>query len=447
MKLITRKRSEQDLEGLARRAYDVADDAAGPAAKALAAANSPAAADLAATAVGTVLVVPEVDKVATRDAAEGPARLAGDQALALRRALAEVRAAREREAVAEAARAVELVRFIDAGGVNVRPPTFAGANFVQRWRDLAVGRIGFAEQLAGVTDTTLDPLAAEVAALLDRVGESKPRPLRLRRFSLTGAAASRPETRLVVPEGFKLLGGGARVNGGDNLLTASHPEDARTWVARSKDHVGVSPASITVTVIALEDPDDAYEVQIRELTGAVSQHPAASVVVADGFVMTGGGARVNFSGEGNLLTASFPADHRTWIATSKDHVRQDFCTITAFAIGLRSRRGDVLRTTIRIHSGVSSTRPTAESRLPPGFVLVGGGARDNFQEPGNLLVASIPGEGDRWTAAGQLVTHVSPATVTAHAIGLADAVLVVDPPPEPVIGDPPSPPGDPPTNG
>lgn len=431
MKLITRKRSEQALSTLALRAFDVPADAVGPAADALGAGNSAAAADLPRSAVGTVLVVPEVEKIDTRAAAEGPIRLAGDQALALRRALAEVRAAHEREAAAESARAAALLRFVDVGGINRRPVNFGNGDYVGRIRDGAVSQITNAEQRTAQLDPLLDPLALELERLAGLVGESPVRPLRLRRFTRTSGLANRPEVRLEVPEGFKILGGGARVNSPNNLLVASHPDGDRAWVARSRDHDTrregspqfPGPATLTVTVIALEDPGNDYEVRIVESTGAEAQHPSATVAVEAGFVMTGGGARANFTGAGSLLTGSYPGDHRTWVAASKDHFIKDVATVTAFAIGLRSRRGDLLRTTFRSHTSVIANAPLVKVELPPGFALVGGGARDNWRVAGNLLTASAPGEGDSWFATGQELASFDATSVTVHAIGLADAVL------------------------
>ena len=51
--------------------------------------------------------------------------------------------------------------------------------------------------------------------------------------------------------------------------------------------------------------------------------------------MVGGGARVNYTGEGNLLTASYPLDSTTWKASAKDHIRNDPATIDVCALGIK----------------------------------------------------------------------------------------------------------------
>ena len=51
--------------------------------------------------------------------------------------------------------------------------------------------------------------------------------------------------------------------------------------------------------------------------------------------MVAGGARVNYAGAGNLLTASYPLDSNTWKAGSKDHLGSDPATIDVHALGIK----------------------------------------------------------------------------------------------------------------
>jgi hypothetical protein len=53
-----------------------------------------------------------------------------------------------------------------------------------------------------------------------------------------------------------------------------------------------------------------------------------------GWVLSGGGALDDWTGDGNLLTGSFPQGHG-WIAAGKDHKISSPAAITAYAIGLR----------------------------------------------------------------------------------------------------------------
>lgn len=87
-------------------------------------------------------------------------------------------------------------------------------------------------------------------------------------LSVTSDVRNQPEARVVVPEGYKLLCGGALDNwkGVGNLLTASFPESDNTWRASGKDHgkdgKGADPASISAFAPAVYDPDDIWEVRI-----------------------------------------------------------------------------------------------------------------------------------------------------------------------------------------
>ena len=54
----------------------------------------------------------------------------------------------------------------------------------------------------------------------------------------------------------------------------------------------------------------------------VANHRRQTFVLPD-LRLTGAGARVNWSGVGSLLTASFPQDRRTVIAEGKDHIQVD----------------------------------------------------------------------------------------------------------------------------
>ena len=63
-----------------------------------------------------------------------------------------------------------------------------------------------------------------------------------------------------------------------------------------------------------------------------ANHPRKTYVIPN-FRLTGAGARVNWGGVGNLLTASFPEDRQTVVAHGKDHIQADISTITAYAVG------------------------------------------------------------------------------------------------------------------
>jgi hypothetical protein len=61
------------------------------------------------------------------------------------------------------------------------------------------------------------------------------------------------------------------------------------------------------------------------------------VAVETGYTLIGGGARVNWSDPGNLMTACYPIfDQNRWVAASTRHRRRSDATITAYAIGVQS---------------------------------------------------------------------------------------------------------------
>ena len=157
-------------------------------------------------------------------------------------------------------------------------------------------------------------------------------------LSVTSALHAHPEARVKVPDGYKLVGGGAKDDwtGAGNLLTSSFPESNNTWMASGKDHRQSGAGTITAYAIALYDPDDIWETKIFHSTSPSEEHhPMKETAVEPGYVMVGGGARVHWRGRGNLLLASYPKDKTTWRAHSKDHVEPSPATITTYAIGLR----------------------------------------------------------------------------------------------------------------
>jgi hypothetical protein len=244
--------------------------------------------------------------------------------------------------------------------------------------------------------------------------------LTIQLFVATSGPAQHPSVDVNVPAGFKILGGGAldHWSGMGNLLTASYPKGLQTWSVAGKDHEQVSPASISAYALALQDPNDQWDVFIKKETSNPAQHPQAVATLPDGYVLTGGGAFVDWHGAGNLLTASFPTSDSAWEARSKDHDVVDPASISAYAIGIRPRTGTPkVVHTIKSATGLAAAHPSASVCLGPGFALSGGGAIDNWEGNGNLLTGSFP-QGGCWFASGKDHVHPSPATITAYAIGI-----------------------------
>jgi hypothetical protein len=247
--------------------------------------------------------------------------------------------------------------------------------------------------------------------------------LQIQTFTATSNVMAHPTAQVTVPPSFKLLGGGAfdHWTGAGSLLTASFPVNDQTWFVAGKDHEVSAPASITAYAVALFDPNNEYEVTIKSEPSNPAPHPQAIAVLPNGFLLTGGGAFVNWHGAGNLLTASFPTSDKAWEVRSKDHDVSDPSQITAYAIGIRRRQanGKKLQHEIKKATGATAAHPSAQVQLDPGWAISGGGALDDWKGGGNLLTASFP-QGESWFAFGKDHMVSSPAAITAFAIGLRE---------------------------
>jgi hypothetical protein len=239
-------------------------------------------------------------------------------------------------------------------------------------------------------------------------------------FTATSGVTPHPSVEVTVPAGYKIVGGGAfdHWSGAGSLLTASYPKTPNSWFAAGKDHEIPSPASITAFALALHDPNNEWDVHIKSETSDPSAHPQAVAVLPDTYVLTGGGAFVDWHGAGNLLTASFPNSDQSWEARSKDHDVSDPARITAYAIGIKPRSGpQKAKHIIKSAQGAVAPHPSARVCLDPGWSLSGGGALDQWNGAGNLLTASFP-NGTCWDAAGKDHKVPSPAAITAYIIGI-----------------------------
>jgi hypothetical protein len=243
-------------------------------------------------------------------------------------------------------------------------------------------------------------------------------------LSVTSDVRNHPEARVVVPEGYKLLCGGAldNWNGAGNMLTASFPESDNTWCARGKDFEHADPASITAFALAVYDPDDIWEVRIFESRPSpAASWPEQEVTAESGYVMVGGGAKVDFTGHGSLLFASHPVGESktTWHAQSKDHLRPAPAKITAYAVGLKCKaEGVKLHSAVAVARSNKSGSPKAAAAPPAGYKMVGGGAAITFDGAGVLLTGSYPTEDNRWEGRGKAHLEPDSGTITVHCIGL-----------------------------
>lgn len=150
-----------------------------------------------------------------------------------------------------------------------------------------------------------------------------------------------------VDSDYFLVGGGGWAEGGlglneGALLTGSHPtSNFITWSAQSKDHLKTYPHTLHTYAVGLKSSKmSSSDVRtsgmitiVTSLSGS-AQHPSIRTGLPATHELVGGGARVYLNGQGNLLTRSYPYDHRSWMVSSKDHGKTNFSQIRAYAIGI-----------------------------------------------------------------------------------------------------------------
>ena len=155
-----------------------------------------------------------------------------------------------------------------------------------------------------------------------------------------------PSSTVSIPGDSLLLGGGFRANwqGAGSLATASFPAPDQVWTswhARSKDQE--IPETCTITAFAISIPKTltvnnvtlgTLKLSVIDITTDVEPHPHGTAVLPDGFVLTGGGALVHWTGAGNLLWQLEP-NLGAFTAGSKDHDAPDPSTLTPFALGVQ----------------------------------------------------------------------------------------------------------------
>lgn len=160
----------------------------------------------------------------------------------------------------------------------------------------------------------------------------------------SGYASHHTDVRCSVPSGYVVVGGGAVADYGSGagaMLTASYPSsDKKAWLGSSKDHLysnshRLSVYAVGIKINGVSEATMKNYVQHYTRTSISTSHPETEVAVnSTTHIMTGGGAKVNWSGYGNLLTESYPKDFRTWFVKSKDHKKSSPATITAYAVGI-----------------------------------------------------------------------------------------------------------------
>ena len=163
-----------------------------------------------------------------------------------------------------------------------------------------------------------------------------------------------------------------------------------------------------------------FQIRIFTHTGQVAAHPEARVRIPPEYKLLAGGARDNWIGAGNLLTASYPTpDNGTWIGRGKDHGHGSPASVSVFAIGIYDKP-DLWEVAQFSATGAPAASPSAQVALAGDFVakggvLVGGGADVGGVK---LLTSSYPKNTTTWAANATDPFESVPAAVKVFAQGL-----------------------------
>jgi hypothetical protein len=161
----------------------------------------------------------------------------------------------------------------------------------------------------------------------------------------------------------------------------------------------------------------ALTVQLFTKSSGLMAHPSVDVPVLPGYKIIGGGAFDQWSGAGNLLTASYPKNATTWSVAGKDHEIASPAIITGYALAIfdPNNEWDVV---IKSETSSPEAHPLAVAPLPVGYTLTGGGAFVDWHGAGNLLTASFPNSQSSWEARSKDHDVPDPAKITSYVIGI-----------------------------
>jgi hypothetical protein len=246
-----------------------------------------------------------------------------------------------------------------------------------------------------------------------------------------------------VDPGFVTVGGGAwaEYSGAGALLTASFPKDQNLtgWSASSKDHLQIDVHRLHVYAIGLmlkglSRQSLFSKISILQTTSNQDPHPAASTPFTTGsLIVLGGGARINWTSPGNLLTASVPGCFISvrggtplslcWAAAGKDHIQSSPATITTFAIAIPQTIAGwgTLDVQYLESDGTSVTTgvASANAQVPAGYVLAAiGGSAQTDSGLGRMLFRMSPAVSSNTSILVQSKDHLQVSAGNASAIAV-----------------------------
>ena len=202
-------------------------------------------------------------------------------------------------------------------------------------------------------------------------------------------------------KGFVCIGGGGTGSVGPPgaLLTASFPDDPQTmagWTIRTKEHLQPDPnyraKAYAIGMTVKDFTHDQLKDNIKYFSGdSLNMNwPVVTQSIGDDYSLLGGGFEVHYN-TGNFGFATFPESSFSWCARSKDMATPDPCTVTVYAIGIKTKlskkdaNGQDQPTGAEVITSFQSSNssfltnkaashPEATAKLTKDYILCGGGA-------------------------------------------------------------------------
>ncbi len=247
------------------------------------------------------------------------------------------------------------------------------------------------------------------------------------RYSTT-TSGHNTDFAVTVPSDYVVIGGGGegKENPAGNLLTASYPNAGLTsWLVSTKDHIALDPTrvrawAIGLKIVGLTPAQVRSNLIVVSATSSFAAWTDVTATVPAGYALVGGGIKVNWSGQGNLATASAPSGPNGWRVRSKDHIQSSPATALAYAIGLNSSIAGVGRIGSIVNGGTSAVvaHPSYTATLGAGYALSGCGAFVNWTGNGNLLWQIKPASATTCTVSSKDHNLSSPASISGYTIGI-----------------------------
>ncbi len=224
-----------------------------------------------------------------------------------------------------------------------------------------------------------------------------------------------------VSPGYVLVGGGGIVSWSQPgaMLYESRPADAdnngpgTTWLAASKAHMGPASHTLTCQAVGMKIKDNSGNwlsaatlksyISYDRTTVPGTQAPSGQCDVANGKFVIGGGARSNWTGNGQLLTESYANSASSWYAKSKAHMVDDQASLYVYCIGISPSIPNfgtflITRTSKRKHVNYWDTSVSLING--PEYIALPtcAGGRATYSDEGRLLTALGVGPNSVWTA-------------------------------------------------